>query len=120
MLVAGDTIVSDTLICFPDMVDALRVTVPKKTPNVVKRTGVIVVKLLFSWETELSEKQQKGTKMNDLKTAKQKNEINLEISVSTEKATDQTEKLIGLLKSASSLVGELADTLKNLELDVKI
>ena len=45
--------------------------------------------------------------------------VNLEVSVNTEKAVDQTEKLIQLLKSASSLAGELADTLKNLELDIE-
>ncbi len=48
-----------------------------------------------------------------------KKAINLEVTVNTEKATEQTEKLIGLLKSASSLAVELADTLKNLELDIE-
>nr|DAL93912.1 MAG TPA: hypothetical protein [Caudoviricetes sp.] len=46
-------------------------------------------------------------------------EVNLEVSVDTEKATDQTEKLIQLLKTANSLADELADTLENLELDIK-
>ena len=45
--------------------------------------------------------------------------VNLEVSVNTEKAVDQTEKLIQLLKSANSLANELADTLGNLELDIK-
>lgn len=46
-------------------------------------------------------------------------EVNLEVSVDTEKATDQTEKLIQLLKTANSLADELADTLGNLKLDIK-
>ena len=46
--------------------------------------------------------------------------VNLEVLVNIEKATEQTEELIQLLKSASSLAGELADTLKDLELDIKV
>lgn len=46
-------------------------------------------------------------------------EVNLEVSVDTEKATDQTVKLIQLLNTANSLADELADTLENLELDIK-
>lgn len=46
--------------------------------------------------------------------------VNLEVTVNTKKATEQAKELIYLLKSASSLAGELADTLKDLELDIEV
>lgn len=56
----GAVMVRDTLICFPDIPEALRVMVPKKVPKAVNAIGVIafvllltVVKLLFNGEKKL-------------------------------------------------------------------
>ena len=50
----------------------------------------------------------------------QNKEVLVDISLRTEKAMEQTTKLVELLKEASSLANELASTLSNLELNIKI
>ncbi|WP_156882398.1 hypothetical protein [Lacrimispora indolis] len=57
--------------------------------------------------------------MNDLKNVNQTKELNVEVSVDVNKATEQAKELINLLKTAGSLMSELAVTLGNLKLDVK-
>jgi len=57
--------------------------------------------------------------MNNLKNVNQTKELNVEVSVDVNKATEQTKELINLLKTAGSLMSELAVTLGNLKLDVK-
>ncbi len=46
--------------------------------------------------------------------------VDLDVSINTEKATEQANELIDLLKSANSLANELADTLKKLELNIEV
>lgn len=46
--------------------------------------------------------------------------VTVEVLVHTEKAVEQVARLNELLVSANSLVQELADTLVNLNLDIKI
>lgn len=49
-----------------------------------------------------------------------KRTIEATVEVNTDEAMEQTEKLIALLVTANSLADELAVTLSNLKLDIKI
>ena len=50
----------------------------------------------------------------------EKEKIEIEVHVCTKKAECQSKELVRLLKSANSLAYELADTLNNLEVDIKV
>ena len=47
-------------------------------------------------------------------------EVNATVSLDIQKAKGQAEELVGLLQSANSLVNELANSLKDLKLDIKV
>lgn len=55
-----------------------------------------------------------------LRARKEGEKVDLDVSINMEKATEQANKLIDLLKSANSLANELADTLKKLELNIEV
>lgn len=49
-----------------------------------------------------------------------KSTVQAEVSINMEQAVQRVSELVGLIKTANSLADELAETLKNLEFDIKV